>query len=83
MKTRLIRIGNSQGIRIPDPLVEEAGLEGDLEIRAEGQSLVIRPAKKPRAGWADSFKEMARRGDDALLDDVPGQSDWDAAEWQW
>lgn len=83
MKTRLIRIGNSQGIRIPGPLVEEAGLEGDLDIRTEGQSLVIRPAKKPRAGWAESFKEMARRGDDTLMDDVPEQSGWDAAEWQW
>lgn len=82
MKTRLIRIGNSQGIRIPRPLLEQAGLEGELEIRAEAKSLVIQSAKKPREGWAESFEKMAQQGDD-ILDDVPGQSSWDEANWEW
>jgi hypothetical protein len=45
---------------------------------------VIRPIKKPRAGWATAFQTMAQRGDDALLDEVtPSLSDWDEGEWQW
>jgi antitoxin MazE len=64
MKTRIVRIGNSQCIRIPKPLLEQIGLEGEVEITAEGRSLVIRLVRKPREGWAVAFQEMARRGDD-------------------
>jgi antitoxin MazE len=83
MKTRLVQIGNSKGIRIPQPLLQQVGLEGELEIRAEANSLVIQSARKAREGWAESFAEMAERGDDILFDDVPSLSTWDDREWQW
>jgi len=84
MKTRIVAIGNSQGIRIPKPLLEQTGLSGEVEISAEDDGLVIRPAKRPRAGWAAAFRKMAQRGDDTLLDDAaPSLSAWDEGEWQW
>ena len=84
MKTRIVRIGNSQGIRIPKSLLDQTGLQGEVEIRAQADSLVIRPAKKPRAGWAAAFREMAQRGDDAMLDTTaPSLSRWDEDEWAW
>jgi antitoxin MazE len=84
MKTRIIPIGNSRGIRIPKPLLEQTGLSGEVEIKAEGSTLVIRAVKKPRAGWAAAFAEMARRGDDALLDEAaPSLTEWDKDEWEW
>ena len=84
MKTRIIRIGNSQGVRIPKPLLQQTGLESEVEIRVLNGSLVIRPVRKARAGWAEAFQEMARRGDDAPLDDAPaGLSTWDKEEWEW
>jgi antitoxin MazE len=84
MKTRIVPIGNSQGIRIPKPLLEQTGLAGEVEINAENGALVIRSAKKPRANWTAAFQEMARRGDDALLDDAtPSLSAWDESEWEW
>ncbi len=84
MRTRIVRIGNSQGIRIPKPLLEQTGLHGEVEIQAEDGSLVIRPVKRARADWAAAFREMGRRGDDALLDDVPPSlSGWDEDEWEW
>jgi len=84
MKTRIVRIGNSRGVRIPKPLLEQAGLGGDVQIRVEGRRLVIEPARRPRAGWAAAFREMAKRGDDALLDDVPpAATKWDEEEWEW
>jgi antitoxin MazE len=70
MKTNIVRIGNSHGVRLPKPLLEKSGLRGEVEITAEGESLVIRRVKTPREGWAASFQEMARNGDDALLDGV-------------
>jgi antitoxin MazE len=84
MKTRIVPIGNSHGVRIPKPLLQQTGLNGEVDISAEGNALVIRPARKPREGWAAAFQEMARRGDDALLDDVgPGLSTWDDDAWEW
>ena len=79
----LSRIGNSRGIRIPKPLLEQTGLKGEVEITAEDNSLVIRPAKKPREGWGAAFQEMAQRGDDVLVDAAPTLSTWDEDEWEW
>jgi antitoxin MazE len=83
MKTHIVRIGNSQGIRIPKPLLEQSGLQGEVDITAEDDSLVIRPARKPRDGWAAAFREMAKRGDDAPIDAAAPTSTWDEDEWEW
>lgn len=83
MKTRIVPIGNSQGIRIPKPLLEQTGLSGDVEIVATDDTLVIRSAIRPRAGWEEAFRKMSEQGDDALLDDVASQSSWDEKDWQW
>ena len=84
MKTRILRIGNSQGIRIPKPLIAEAGLIGELEISVVENSLVIKAVAKPRANWADSFREPAKRGDDSLIDEGSAAStSWDEDEWEW
>jgi antitoxin MazE len=84
MRARIVRIGNSQGIRIPKPVIEQAGLKGEVEISVQDNSLVIRPMRKPRAGWAGAFQEMAQRGEDALLDNrAPPLTRWDEDEWEW
>jgi antitoxin MazE len=46
MKSRIVRIGNSQGVRIPEPLIEPAGLVGGVEITIQDGSLVIEPVAK-------------------------------------
>jgi antitoxin MazE len=84
MKTQIVRIGNAQGIRIPKPLLDQIGLEDEVEVQVEGDSLVIRPLKKARAGWAKAFREMARQNDDQLLDsETPSSTTWDEEEWEW
>jgi antitoxin MazE len=84
MKARLVRIGNSQGVRIPKPLLEQTGLQDEVEIEVEGNRLVIFAHSHPRAGWDEAFQAMSRQGDDALLDEgvlLPTQ--WDEEEWEW
>lgn len=84
MQSRIIRIGNSQGVRIPKALIEQAGLRGEVEIVVQDDSLVIKPVAKARAGWAAAFEEMARLGDDAPIDPgLPTATSWDEAEWEW
>ena len=82
MKAKIIRIGNSQGIRIPKPLLEQTGLNEDVEIEVRAEELVIRPGKSARAGWAAAFQSMAEEGDDELLEEIP-ESEWDRQEWEW
>ena len=84
MRTRIVRIGNSQGIRIPRPLLRQVGLVGEVELLVEGNTLRVVPASRPRAGWAETFAEMARVGEDAPLDgDLPSLTTWDEEEWEW
>ncbi len=84
MKSRIVKIGNSKGIRIPKLLIEQTGLGEEVEIQVEGNRLIIGPAACPRAGWNAAFRKMADAGDDALLDgDVQVPTSWEGAEWEW
>ena len=83
MRSRIIRIGNSQGIRIPKPILEAAGLSDEVELEVRDGRLIIAAAGSPRAAWADRFAEMAERGDDRLLDVEAGTTSWDESDWEW
>ena len=81
-KTKLIKIGNSQGIRIPKNVAERLNLFDDIEIVIEEDHLEVRPSRKPREGWADAFQDMAKHGEDRLLDEHTPTA-WDEEEWDW
>lgn len=81
MKTRLVQIGNSRGIRLPKLLIEEAGLEEDVELEVQGNSVVIRPATAPRAGWAEAAADLGRSGRGLLDAETP--TSFDREEWSW
>jgi antitoxin MazE len=84
MKTKIVKIGNSRGIRIPKPLIAQAGLQEEVEISVEENRLVIAPAGHPRSDWAQAFRAMASKGDDSLLDDAGARAaKWDEEEWEW
>ena len=82
MKARIVRIGNSRGLRIPKPLFDQTGLGEEVEIVVQGNTLVISPAGRPRAGWAEALRAMVEHGDDELLD-APRATSWDKDQWQW
>jgi antitoxin MazE len=81
-KTRIVRIGNSQGIRVPKPLLDEAQLPEEVELSAEPGRLVVRAARGTRAGWAKAARAMRDRSDDHLLDE-PTSTKFDTEEWTW
>lgn len=81
MKARIVRIGNSRGIRIPKPLLEQAGLSDDVELHAEEGRIVIADGRRPRAGWAEAARLLHERGEDRLLE-TPTAA-FDAEEWEW
>ena len=84
IKVKIIRIGNSKGIRLSKSLIEQYNMKDEVLLEAKRDSIVIRPVKNPRADWEKSFKKMRLRGDDVLLDKrTELESDWDQEEWQW
>ena len=84
MRARVIKIGNSQGIRIPKTLLEQTGILDDVELEVEKNQIIIRPISNPRTDWDNAFKAMADKGDDALINGKTGIShSWDEEEWQW
>lgn len=80
MRTRIVRIGNSRGVRIPKVLLEVSGLTGEVEMTVRDGALVITAAGRPRQGWDDAFRGMAGRGDDELLDREAVERELVAAE---
>lgn len=81
MRTRIVKIGNSQGIRIPRALLEQTGLAGEIEIVVEGDTLVIRRAAQPRQGWGTAFREATDESEGLL--DPPVATAWETSEWEW
>lgn len=83
MKTTLIAIGNSRGIRIPKPLIEQCGLNDEVELDVRDKSIIIHSTRTARAGWDKAFAQMARLKDDTLIQGDSKPSRWDSEEWEW
>lgn len=82
MKAQIVKIGNSQGIRIPKTLLEQSMLKGAVELEARPHELIVRSLKRPRNGWKDRFKTLAKNKDDKMLDPSTPTL-WDETEWEW
>jgi antitoxin MazE len=82
MRASLQRVGNSQGVIIPKPILVQVGFERDVDIEVEGDYVVLRkPKRRVREGWAEACKALAATGDDALLwPDFPNEGD-DELTW--
>jgi antitoxin MazE len=83
IKTRLVKIGNSQGLRIPKLILDQLNLSSDIELEVQDDHLIVRPISHPRSIWSEQFRQMAERGDDQLLDPDVMLTEWEVNEWQW
>ena len=84
MRARIVKIGNSQGLRIPKIILEQTKLKDEVELKVQEHQIVISAPQRPRAGWEEAFREMAKRGDDKLLDaPLSSLTRWDEEEWEW
>lgn len=81
MKASIIKIGNSHGVRIPKPLLDQCGLKDEVELEVQNDTLVIRSRKQIRKNWESAFKKMAQNKDDQLIETIP--TDWEEGEWEW
>ena len=82
MKTRLVRIGNSRGVRLPKAIIAQAGLTEEVELDVRDGTVVIARTNSARSGWADAARQMRQRDEDLLLD-PPVPTLFDEKEWEW
>lgn len=82
MKTRIVRIGNSRGVRIPKPLLAQAGLGEEVELRVEAGAIRIESISAPLVGWADAAESLAPLEGGGLLDQSTATR-FDEEEWEW
>lgn len=83
MRTKLVAIGNSKGIRIPSSVLKQCGIENEIDMIIQDQKVIIHPVKRKhvREGWEEAFGAMHRNGDDTpLLNEIKNSFDED---WQW
>lgn len=83
MKTELVRIGNSRGVRIPKPLIEQCGFGDEVDLRLENECIVISPGRLPRAGWEEQFLAAGPATRDERLLESVGANEFDRKEWRW
>ena len=81
MIAKVIQIGNSKGIRIPNQVLKEMNIETQLEliISDKKDEIILKPLHKVRDGWNDSFKKMKSSGEDKLIID----DSLDLNGWEW
>ncbi len=82
MRTRLVRIGNSRGVRLPKTIIAQAGLKDEVELEVQDGAVIVARTASTRAGWADAARQMRQRDEDRLLDPQTSTR-FDEKEWQW
>ncbi len=82
MEVAIRKMGNSQGVLIPKPILAQVGLEGRADLQVRDGVIEIRPLRRdPREGWADDARRVAEHGDDApVWPELPNEGD-DALVW--
>ena len=79
MQTHIVPIGNSLGLRLPKAVLESLNLvrASALSIQVRADSIVLKPIKTPRSGWAAAFAAAPASGDENLWGDMPLADAWD------
>jgi len=82
MRTSVVKIGNSKGIRIPKAILTECQIEEEVDLILENDRIIIVPFKKnPRSGWEEKFMEMSQFKEDELI--ISDSLDLDYKDWEW
>ncbi len=82
MEVTIRKMGNSQGVLIPKPILAQLGLEGRADLQVRDGVIEIRPVRRsPREGWAEDAKRLAATGDDALVWPEVGNTGDDELVW--
>jgi antitoxin MazE len=80
MKSNLIKIGNSKGVRITSNIIKECELGNEIEIKVVDKKVIIEAIKEPRSNWNTNFEKMHKNNEDILISE--SRNDFDK-DWEW
>lgn len=80
--SKIVPIGNSQGVRIPKPLLEQAGLDGPVRLRVVDSGILIERRPDVREGWGEAARQLSEGEERGLLDE-PTATEFDETDWAW
>lgn len=83
MRTKLVRIGNSRGIRIRQTIIEQCGFGSTVELRVENNCPVIASVRVPRQAWEENFRAACPAAADESLLETVAPTQFDRDEWKW
>ncbi|MHA1610926.1 MAG: AbrB/MazE/SpoVT family DNA-binding domain-containing protein [Promethearchaeota archaeon] len=85
IKTKIIQIGNSKGIRIPKHVLERLNFHNQIEliIDVDKQQIHIKSMKSVRQDWEKAFEKMHQLEKDELLIEDGLDIDSDSESWEW
>jgi antitoxin MazE len=75
VRSKLIQIGNSRGVRLPKSVIQQCGMEDELEMTVQGDQLIIQAVRSARMNWDEQFQRIAIRGEDHPITEK--LEDWD------
>lgn len=80
MQTTLRKVGNSRGVLIPAAFLAECGIGAKIEMRQEGQRIIIEPMNPPpRLGWFNAYQAEKDMDAWAGITEAPLEDE----DWQW
>jgi antitoxin MazE len=79
MRTTLRKVGNSRGVLIPAAFLATCEVGTEIEMRQEGQRIIIEPVKAPRAGWFNGYRAKKEENAWEGMTETPVESE----DWQW
>ncbi|MEK7432469.1 MAG: AbrB/MazE/SpoVT family DNA-binding domain-containing protein [Cyanobacteriota bacterium] len=82
MLTKVIKIGNSKGIRIPSNILKQCSIEEDIELDVKNNQIILKSIKKSRDGWDSAMKKMSKLKEDTLFIDDNIDNEMDDWEWE-
>ena len=83
VKTKVVRIGNSRGIRIPKVILDQCRINDEVELETKENCLVIKSSHTARDGWSIAFQKMHGNQDDTLVTDDSVANEFEKEEWEW
>jgi len=77
METKLIKIGNSKGVRLPKQLISDYDDHTSFDAKRDGDALILTPKKNKRVDWINQMKKVKKEDSNFVL------NDFDQNEWEW
>lgn len=86
MKSKIVKIGNSKGLRLPKSVLEQCEFNDEVTIHVKDKKLIVASRKKSREGWAKEFERLTKnqkKTKDELKEFRDFTTQWQKDEWEW